>query len=47
MRKFILAILVTIITVMAASAEWKTTYDSEDCGSYGIVRFSYGYDFHR
>jgi thiamine pyrophosphokinase len=44
MRKYILAILVTFITMMAASAEWKTTYDSEDCGSYGIVRFAYGYD---
>lgn len=36
--------MVTIITVMAASAEWKTAYDSEDCGSYGVVHFAYGYD---
>lgn len=44
MRKFIALISVLVITMMAASAEWKTTYDSEDCGSFGIVQFSYGYD---
>lgn len=43
-RKLIAAILLAVITITAASAEWKTAYDSEDCGSYGVVHFAYGYD---
>lgn len=44
MRKLILTILVTIITVMAASAEWRSVRTTEDCGSYGIVQFDYQFD---
>ena len=44
MRKFILAILVTIITVMAASAEWRSVRTTEDCGSYGVVHFDFQFD---
>jgi hypothetical protein len=44
MRKFILTILVTFITMMAASAEWRSVRTTEDCGSYGIVQFDYQFD---
>lgn len=44
MRKLIAVILTAIITIMAASAEWRTVYDSEDCGSYGVVHFAYGFN---
>lgn len=44
MRKLILTILVTIITMMAASAEWKTVKSSEYCGSFGTVYFNYQFD---
>jgi len=44
MRKLILTILVTIITVMAASAEWRSVKTTEDCGSYGIVHFDFQFD---
>ena len=44
MKKLILVILVTIITVMAASAEWRSVKSTEDCGSYGIVHFDFQFD---
>lgn len=43
-RKLIAVILIAITMVMAASAEWRTVYDSEDCGSYGVVHFAYGFN---
>lgn len=44
MKKLIAVILVTIITVMAASAEWRSVKSAEDCGSYGIVHFDFQFD---
>ena len=44
MKKFIAFILAAFITVMAASAEWKTIKTKEDCGSYGTVYFNYQFD---
>lgn len=44
MRKFIAAILVMVITIMAASAEWRSVRSTEDCGSYGIVHFDFQFD---
>ena len=44
MKKIIAIILMAVITVMAASAEWKTIRNSEDCGSFGTVQFAYGFD---
>ena len=45
MRKLIAVILVTIITVMAASAELKTVRTQEYCGeTFGHVHFTYEFD---
>ena len=44
MRKLIAVILTVFITVMAASAEWRTIKSTEDCGSYGIVHFQFDFE---
>lgn len=45
MRKFIAVILVAFITIMAASAEWKTVRTQEYCGeTFGHVHFTYEFD---